>query len=148
MSLNKQEMLDCINRMDIKEAQFHLDVLNDVEYEMTLHGESANNHHDFWKATVRRVEQLTPENHIQRADDSQAVRKQKMMQDPNNTLSEERIDADMEHERWERARSNHDGPGLCTRCGAQTSLKNGQHGSFYGCNNFKITGCRGTRNFE
>jgi len=36
------------------------------------------------------------------------------------------------------------GPGSCPKCGADTILRNGSHGQFYGCSTFPK--CKGSRN--
>lgn len=38
------------------------------------------------------------------------------------------------------------GPGRCPKCGANTTLRNGKNGKFYGCTNFPK--CKGNRNYE
>lgn len=37
------------------------------------------------------------------------------------------------------------GPGKCPICGAQTSLRSGKHGDFYGCTDYPR--CKGSRDF-
>ena len=62
---------------------------------------------------------------------------------------------DLENEYWVgyswRPRSRSDvlkpklsGPGNCPKCGADTVLRNGKHGKFYGCSTFPK--CKGSRN--